>query len=95
METEEADYSKFSEAMILHIQNTYISVLRIRLDPFHFDQLDPDPGSKKSAKIMENFHQNHKNILHILKNNKLMFNGHEYLPHKYQNRYFFGEIYFL
>ena len=33
----------------------------IRLDPFHFRL--PDPGSKKSAKIMENLnekiHQNH------------------------------------
>ena len=28
----------------------------IRLDPFHFGQ--PDPGSRKSAKIMENFHKN-------------------------------------
>ena len=27
-------------------------------DPFHFVQPDPDPGSKKSAKIMENFHKN-------------------------------------
>ena len=31
-------------------------------DPFHFGQPDPfhetDPGSKKSAKIMENFHKN-------------------------------------
>ena len=30
--------------------------IRIRLDPFHFGQ--PDPGSKKSAKIMENFNKN-------------------------------------
>ena len=40
----------------------------IRLDPFHFGQPDPDPdhetdsetdpGSNKSAKIMENFHKN-------------------------------------
>ena len=29
-------------------------LMRIRLDPFHYGQ--PDPGSKKSAKIMENFH---------------------------------------
>ena len=27
-------------------------------DPFNFGQHDPDPGSKKSAKIMENIHQN-------------------------------------
>ena len=40
----------------------YVPVLRIRirLDPFQFGQSDPDlfhetdPGSKKSAKIMEN-----------------------------------------
>ena len=43
---------------------------QIRLDPFHFGQPDPDPdpfhetdletdpGSNKSAKIMENFHKN-------------------------------------
>ena len=45
--------------------------IQIRLDPFHFGQPDPDPfhemnpetdpGSKKSAKIMENFNKNHKN----------------------------------
>jgi len=30
------------------------------MDPFHFGQPDPDldPGSKKSAKIMENFNKN-------------------------------------
>ena len=36
-------------------------------DPFHFDQPDPDPGSKKSAKIMENFNENHKNFIHFFK----------------------------
>ena len=62
-------------------------------DPFHFGQPDPDPfhekdpGSKKSTEIMENFHkkiyQNQKNIMFFFfKNNKLMFNGHKYLPHK-------------
>ena len=30
--------------------------IRIRLDPFNFGQ--PDPDSKKSAKIMENFYKN-------------------------------------
>ena len=29
-------------------------LMRIRLDPFQYGQ--PDPGNKKSAKIMENFH---------------------------------------
>ena len=28
------------------------------MDPFHFGQPDPDPDSKKSAKIMENIHKN-------------------------------------
>ena len=49
------------------------SVLRIRisLDPFHFDQPDPDavhktsPGSKKSAIIMKNFHKNQPKILNL------------------------------
>ena len=27
-------------------------------DPFNFGQPDPDPGSKKSSKIMENLHKN-------------------------------------
>ena len=27
-------------------------------NPFHFGLPDPDPSSKKSAKIMENFHEN-------------------------------------
>ena len=27
-------------------------------DPFHFGQPDPDPGSKKSVKIIENVHKN-------------------------------------
>ena len=31
--------------------------IRIRLDPFHLVQPDPNPGIKKSAKIMENFHK--------------------------------------
>ena len=34
-------------------------------DPFNFGQPDPDPGSKKSSKIMENFNKNHKNIIHF------------------------------
>ena len=47
--------------------------IRIRFDLFHFGQ--PDQGSKKTAKIMENFHkkinQNLKNIVHFfLINNK-------------------------
>ena len=49
-------------------------------DPFHFAQPDLDPGSKISAKIMKNV------IIHFfLKNSKLMFKGHKYLPHKLQN----------
>ena len=28
------------------------------LRPFHFGQPDPDPGGKKSAKILENFPKN-------------------------------------
>ena len=41
-------------------------------DPFNFVQPDPDPfhetdpERKKSAKIMENFHQNHKNYFRII-----------------------------
>ena len=31
--------------------------IRIHFDPFHFGQ--PGPGSKKSAKILENVHKNH------------------------------------
>ena len=30
--------------------------IRIRLDPFHFGH--PDPGGKKSAKIMKNVYKN-------------------------------------
>ena len=64
--------------------STYPPVLRIRilLDPFHFGL---DPGSKKLAKIMENFHKNKPKSSEyrtFFKNNKLMFNGHEYLPNK-------------
>ena len=33
----------------------FILVSRIRI---RFKETNPDPGSKKSAKIMENFHQN-------------------------------------
>ena len=59
--------------------------IRIRLDPIHFGQLDPDPGSKKSAKIMKistKINQNHNNTIHFFKNIKLMFNGHKYLHPK-------------
>ena len=58
--------------------------IRIHLDPFLFDQPDPetDPGSKKSDKIIENFHKNQsKSLCHTffsLKNIKLMFNGQKY-----------------
>ena len=51
--------------------------IRIRLDPFHFGQPDPDPfhetdpetdmDGKKSATFKENFHQNHKNIIFFRK----------------------------
>ena len=42
------------------VQYTKIPVLRIRirLNPLHFGQQDPDPGGKMSAKIMENVHKN-------------------------------------
>ena len=42
------------------------------MDPFHFGQPHPDPGGKKSAKIMENFHENHKNTIIFFKTIKLM-----------------------
>ena len=65
------------------LRMVFLAVLRIRirLNPFHFSQPDPNPvpGSKKSVKIMENFHknnQNHENIIHFFKINELMFNGH-------------------
>ena len=38
---------------VLRIQISFILVSRIR-----FNDTDPDPGSKKSAKIKENFHKN-------------------------------------
>ena len=43
-----------------HCITLYVAVfrIRIRLNPFHFGQPDPDPGNKKSAKIMENSHKN-------------------------------------
>ena len=48
-------------------------------DPLHFSQPDPflktDLGSKKSAKIMENFHKNHKNIIHFHKKTKQIIFG--------------------
>ena len=67
--------------------------IRIRLDPFHFDQPDPfhetdpetDPGSKKSAKIMENFHKNQPKTQEyhtFFENIIFLYNGHKYLPHK-------------
>ena len=66
--------------------------IRIRLDPIHFGQPDPDPfhetdpASKKSAKIMENFHKNQPKPQEyhtfFFKNIKLLFNGHKYLPHR-------------
>ena len=37
-------------------------------DPFHFGQ--PDPGSKKSEKIMENFHENQPKSLEYHKKSK-------------------------
>ena len=60
------------KTVMVKMSSSYrIPVIRIRrLDPFffYFGQPDPDPdpfhetdlGSKKSAKIMENFHQNNK-----------------------------------
>ena len=38
-----------------------VTVLRIRfilVSRIRFNETDPDPGSKKSVKIMENFHEN-------------------------------------
>jgi len=43
------------------------------LDPFHFGQLDPDPGSKKSAKIKKNFNKNQQKSLEYHTFFKLMF----------------------
>ena len=63
-------------------------LIRIRFDPFHFGQPDPDPfyemdpGGKKSSKIKKNY-KNHKNIIYFFENVKLLFNEHKYLPHKY------------
>ena len=60
------------------------------LDLFHFGQLDldlfheTDPGSKKSAKNMENIHKNQTKSeeYHIFFTSiKLLFNGHKYLSH--------------
>ena len=58
--------------------------IRIRLDPFHFGRririrvakISQNHGNfpQKSTKIIR--------ILYIKKNNKLMFKGHKYLPHK-------------
>ena len=42
----------------------FILVSRIRI---RFNETDPDPGSKNSAKIMENFNKNHYNIINFLK----------------------------
>ena len=46
-----------SEQEIKMLPFCTVPLLYSDLDPFHFGQ--PDRGSKKSAKIMENFHQNH------------------------------------
>ena len=61
----------------------------IRLDPFHFGNPDlfneTDPGSKKSVKIMENFHRNQpksQEYLYILQKYLILFNGHNYLTHE-------------
>ena len=86
-------------ALMINEFKSYFPVLRIRirLDPFHFGQPDPDPGSKKSAKIMENFHKNQTKSeeyhTFIFKNNKLMFEGHNIYPINNKTE-FFGEIYF-
>ena len=49
--------------------------IRLRFDPFHFGQ--PDPGSKKSDKIMENFQKKSTKmyIIYFKKNINLLFNG--------------------
>ena len=50
------------------------------MDPFHVDLSDPDPGSEKSTKIMENSHKNLKKSqeYHILKKDiTLLFIAHE------------------
>ena len=53
--------------------------------------------AKKSAIIKKYFYKNQQKSYeyHIfLKNIKLLINGFKYLPHKYQNKSFFGELYF-
>ena len=54
-------------AHMAHIYYWYLKPvfrIRIRMDKFHFGQPDPDPGSKKSAKIMENFRQDPDPLFH-------------------------------
>ena len=57
---------------MLRIRIRFILVSRIR-----FNETDPDPGSKKSAKIMESFHKNPPKSLEyhtfFFKTIKLMF----------------------
>ena len=48
-------------------------MFRICLDPFHFGQPDPDPGSKKSAKIMENFNKNQQKSTKIIRISCIFF----------------------
>ena len=52
--------------------------IQIRLDPFHFGQ--PDPGSKKSVKIMETFHKNQPKPYIFFKTIKLMFTDVKICP---------------
>ena len=51
-----------------------------RMDQFHFGL--PDPGSKKSAKIMENKHINQKPKNFEFSKKDIHFNAHIWLPHK-------------
>ena len=73
--------------------------IRIRMDPFHFDQADPDPLRWNRIRVAKNQPKSWKISTKIIRISynffttiELMFTD-KYLPHKYQNRSYFGEIY--
>ena len=50
--------------------------------PIFNNETDPDQGSKKSAKIMENFNKNHYNNIHFFSKLLNYVYWHKYLLHK-------------
>ena len=54
--------SCFKAVLRIRIRFILVSRIWIRIR-FNETDLDPDPGSKKSAKIMENFHENQRKSL--------------------------------